>query len=329
MKKTSAVVAVTTLGVASVAAGAAAPALADPVTTPCADVSEHVLADPLPDNWYMPCVPQYGIGKAEFTIESSTAFPDGFLDLDDDGVTKTSAVDPAVIGAYLQTDSLPMISAGTRISATPTTQTYSAQLVAPITGVDVVDPLDLDPAIAAECDPTGWTTPIYRATYGEVSTTFSQNIDGVAWDFTVHGTPPPSYFFLQFDPLAAVGFPVLPWAVPPVAPNSPFCVTDGEHTLAGSADDGGVIDVQDIMSIEAGFVPPFAMLIPVDFIDPDADVPLPDLGTFALTPADPQLAATGIDAAPYLISAGALGGLGILFAVLGYRRRRAARHLAD
>ena len=333
MKKTSAVIAVTTLGVASAAAGAAAPAIADPVTTPCADISAHVLADPLPDNWYMPCVPQYGLGKAEFTIESTTDFPDEFLSLDDDGVTTTSTVDEAVIGAYVQVGGpLPMVSPVSLLSPTPTTQTYLAQLVAPVTGVGVVAPVDLPVEIVAQCDPTGWTTPIYRATYGSLSTTFAQTINGVPWNFTVTGNPPPTYFFLQFDP-TAVGDPIS-GDFPQVAPDSPFCVTDGVHTLSGIADDSGGIPIREIMSVHAGLVPPFAMLLPSEFINPSGEnVPLQDLGTFALAapaaPAAPQLAATGTDATPYLVAAGALGGVGVLLSLLGYRRRRAAKLMAD
>jgi hypothetical protein len=327
VKKTSAAIAVTTIGVVSVAAGAAAPAAADPVTTPCADLSEHVLADPLPDNWYMPCVPQYGIGKAEFTIESTTDFPAEFIALDEPGVTTTSAVDETVIGAYLNGGPLPMIQPEDldTASQTPTSQTYAALIVAPVTGVDVVAPIDLPADVATQCNLPGWTTPIYRASYGPASTTFSQTIDGVPWNFTVTGNPPPTYFFLQFDPTAVTGFPI---DVPPVLGGSDFCVTDGTHTIAGIADSTG-IDSQVIASVYAGFVPPFSMLIPVDLLDPDLDIPLPDLGTFALTAADPQLASTGLDATPYLAAAGALGGVGVLLAFLGYRRRRAARHAAE
>ena len=329
MKKTSAVIAVTTLGVVSAAAGVAAPAVADPVTTPCADITAHVLADPLPDNWYMPCVPQYGLGKAEFTIESTTDFPDEFLSLVDASVTTTSTVDEAVIGAYVQGGGpVPMVDPGPLLSETPTTQTYSARIVAPVTGVDVVAPVDLPAEIVAQCDPTGWTTPIYRATYGSLSTTFAQTIDGVPWNFTVTGNPPPTYFFLQFDP-TAVADPIY-GAFPGVAADSPFCVTDGVHTLAGIADDSGGIPIREIMSLHSGLVPPFAMLLPSEIINPTGeDVPLQDLGTFALAPAAPQLAATGTAAAPYLGTAGALGGVGVLLAFLGYRRRRAAKHIVD
>ena len=97
MKKSLAFVGASALGlVAATAAASPAMAIGD-TTEPCTDMDAQVAATGnLTANWYQDCVPQYGLGKAEFTIvadenDPSVAVPDEFVTLDQIPETRKAA----------------------------------------------------------------------------------------------------------------------------------------------------------------------------------------------------------------------------------------------
>jgi len=319
VKKTLAAIGASVLGLSSVAAGAALPANAagGPTEGACTDIQDQINSTGnVTDNWFQDCVPQYGIGKAEFTIvpdedNPSQEFPEGFVDLSDvenPAITITSTYDTAAIGAYFSgiesPESLaPIFPTGT-LEGTPTSRTYAASIFAPIATIGLAT--DVPAAVTQACSldtvsySGGWV-----ATYKPIDTTFSQTIDGEAWNYTITGTPKPSYFFIEGE-------------------GSGFCVTDGEYTI--NEDEGS-------SAVQVLFGGVFTY-IPGTIADGPAD--LQSLGIFSrngIEPAPapaptPQLAATGADAASLapvgLLAAGVLAAGGALVALGARRKRRTA-----
>jgi hypothetical protein len=315
VKKTLAAIGASTFGIAMVGAGAAAPAVAADVTTPCTDITEHVFATgELPDNFYLECVPQYGLGKAEFTIvpsetDPTATFPEDFLDLADEDVAKTTTVAPGFSEYFTGIPS--PIFPSTILEEDDFHQTYGATIVAPITGVAGVTDATLPEAVAAAClvEP-GLYGSAYVATFGPVDTTFTQTVDGKDWVYEVSATPKPTYFFATFD-LVAGG----------VDDTEPWCVTDGDHTFAPLGGPPGPSN--ELFALVFHTLPDFE------------GSGIVDLGTFgpveAVVPAAPvapaALADTGMDVAPLAIAAGAftMFGLALLgFTTFAGRRRRNA-----
>ncbi len=307
MRPSVALASASAVGLVAAAGGAAAPAFADDVvTTPCANISDQASIAFAPhDNWYMDCIPQYGLGKAEFTIESDVPYPDEFLHLDDPGVETSTNLDSAALTAYFGALPVPNSSVlGTALlDETDSSQRYAGAWIAPITSVGAVDqstvPTD-HPEIAAACHLDEVTyVSAYRASYGPSTTTFHQVIGGQDWDYTIGGTSPDLYIFL-----------------PPLEggdDTDPVCISNGEFTIFGT-----VGDIDTSLAVVGLFlVPPYSF--------PLVDEEIYDLGVFSRV--SPTLAATGAapdDVAPTLIAAGGMLGIGTL-ALLGplaTRRRR-------
>jgi len=301
------------MGFAVAGAGAAAPAAADPTTVPCADLSEQFDATGnVTDNWFQDCVPQYGLGKAEFTIVAdednpATEFPAGFVELTDvptPDITVTSTSDIQAIKDYYDTFASPdaPIDPDQLVSSDASSQTYIASVVAPVTSIGTAT--DLPTNVATECataDVTyggGWV-----ATFAPVDTTFAQTINGEPWNYTITAAPLPTYFF---GTITGEG-------LDPV-----WCVTDGIHTIK-PGDVPGDVPFGEYL---------FALVWPSP---PDvADESVASLGTFGRNapeaPIVPQLAATGVDATPLAVAGGAFAAFGVLMlglTRLAGRRRRA------
>lgn len=322
MKKTFAAIGATALGCAVVGSGAVAPASAADTTTPCTDANAQVAATGnLTDNWYQDCVPQYGLGKAEFSIvadedDPTVEFPADFVPLDelpDSAVTVTTPTDVAALGTYFAATPdvfiAPILPADSDLTD-PTTQLYLAAVFAPVTSIAAVADADVPTGVAAECDPDGTLFATqWRATFAPVETTFSQSIDGEPWNYTIKATPLPTYFFGTFtDGL------------------DDWCLSDGIHTL--SAAEVGASSGEQFFALVFHSLPDIAV---------DESLAIFDLGTFGRDVDEPvvpvvppvvpqQLAATGVDATPLAIAGGAFAAFGVLMlwlTRLAQRRRRA------
>ena len=318
MKKTLAAIGASVLGLGSVAAGAAVPANAiGPTEGDCADIQAQIAATGnVTSNWFQDCVPQYGIGKAEFTIvpdedNPTEEFPAGFVDLnelEDSPISVTSSLDMAALGSYFSgieaPEIVPPIFPIETLESTPTSRTYGASIFAPIATIGLAT--DVPASVAAACSvDTVVYSGSWAATYEPIDTTFSQTVDGKAWDYTITGTPKPSYFFIEGE-------------------GDGFCITDGEYTI--TEDGAGSSIIQTLFGGVFTYIPGTIEEGPADLqslgvfsrngIEP-APVPAP-------APA-PQLAATGTDAASLapsgLLAAAVLTAGGALVA-LGARRKR-------
>lgn len=322
MKKTLAAIGASVLGLGSVAAGAAIPANAasGPTEGACANIQDQIEATGnITDNWFQDCVPQYGIGKAEFTIvpdedNPTEEFPEGFVDLSEVGdpaITVSSTLDTSAIGAYFSEVDAPEqvapIYAIQNLESTPTSRTYGASVFAPVASIGVATDVPADVAAACDVDTIdyegGWV-----ATYKPIDATYSQTIGGEKWDYTITGTPKPSYFYIAED-------------------EGTFCVTDGTYTIV--EDGQGTSNLQILFggvftyipgSVEEGLSDLQSLgVFSRNGLEP-APVPVP--------PAAPQLAATGADAAslvaPGLIAGGVLAAGGALMIASALRKRRQA-----
>lgn len=324
MRKTTALLSASTLGVVAAAAGVAAPASADIITEPrCETFAEHTdmpAFDPEAD-WYMTCVPQYGLGKAEFTLNApDSGFPEDFdvvevdrtdspdasglaeyfgpltgpEDPEDPEANSVSWVTPALIDEDASTDS------SLRVGAT---------VIAPVTSVGRLD--ETPAAVATACELDGETPVVtFVSTYGAVTTTFSfVGTDGLTYSSPITLTPDPTYYVFS-DP-------------DEVGPGS-ICISDSQQTYLGDAES------MDSAALFGLFmVPPFVWFADLEeTADPFSN--LPNLGNFTFAapaaPAEPvpapQLADSGAEhVVPLGLAAGVLGGLGALLFAFSRRRR--------
>lgn len=311
MRKTTALLSASTLGVVAVAAGAAVPASADIITEPRCDVfGDHLttmpdLSDPDVD-WFMACVPQYGVGKAEFTLDGpDVGFPDGFDLLTADSVSSPDASGLAAYYGDADFDAwvIPFQvedpdAASLRVIGT---------VFAPVTSVGRLD--ETPPAVAEACEvDAAATVHVFVSYYAPVTTTFSVvGSDGVTYSAPVTLTPDPTYYVVEETDDPA---------------DPALCVTDSSATFKDSGSGIGLGQIGMIM------VPPYVWFAALEE-SPDAESLfglLPDLGTFAFAaPApqvQPQLAATGAEnVLPLAIGAGVLGVLGTVLFVVARRRR--------
>ncbi len=315
MKKSMAIAGAGTLGLVAAGAGAATPAVAADVTTPCATFGDHVFAAPgeTPDNWFAECVPQYGIGKAEFTISSDIDFPGGFAPLDDPSVTITTEYgDEAAAYFGNDDDTAPFFDLSFNPDgSTPASQRYDANIAAPVTGVASAGGWsDLPEEIQLACEGSVPFAQAHVATFGSAGATFSQVVDGEEWVYDVRVTPDPVYFLLTLDAENGGTY-------------ADICITDGERTFVGQGEGG---------EFEAREVPPFVpdpsgpwaeyigdfprVTVTPEPTTPPAPVPMPE------EPEAPELAATGLEVAPLVGSGISLLGLGLL-ALTGRRRKTA------
>jgi LPXTG-motif cell wall-anchored protein len=206
LKKSIAIAGTSLLGLAA-AVGSSSSAQADlpDVTTPCTTYGDHQIGTGGP-NWYMDCIPQFGLGKAEFSIKADAHdggidFPAGFKDLSDPGVTATSNIDSAIpdAGDYFETTSpthgiLELTKdAG---ASTSHTQVYDGSMIYKLAGVTNIDTADL-PAACFPADPA--YVSAWKVSYLPTTVTFTQTIHGKVWTYTVTSAPPPLYLALPFD----------------------------------------------------------------------------------------------------------------------------------
>jgi len=310
------------------------------------------------------CVPQYGLGKAEFTVEGvGTDIPAGF-DLTTATVTGTTGPDADALTAYYgdlsgSENVGPAVFAGAFTyftgpdAVTATTQGYRAWVAAPVTSTmnyssGLVDAdyssatIDLDAASAGagsdileacSLPTTGSIAGVAGSiSFGAVSTTYEQVIDGATYTVTLELPASTTFLYVTGEETEVSG-----------------CFSDGVHTNVFDFDGETPSDFSgNIPAILAEYqvlvMPPFVVAelrgVPEDpdeletwFTDSPEHVFTAfsnDLGIFditAATPEMPQLAATGVDAATVSVTAATLGLAGLSLAGAAWaltRRRRVA-----
>lgn len=294
------------LGLVGATVGASPAAAAVPY---CGTITEYQDSFPAidPSEFFADCVPQYGIGKAEFTITSDSPIPAGFTELTD-LAPAASSVDSAALTTYLDAvapgEFDTAVIAGPLLFDTEDSRTYLAALASPVVGYAALPSVPADLAVLcgapADADPAIFTSA-YRLDFGATSTTYSQLIDGADWSWTIT-VPARSAWYLFGE---EGGEPVI-------------CATDG-LTAYSSAAGGGFGEVEILLAL------PFAPEFP-DF-ETSAAWDLGPFARFVPTPVVPPLPATGLEtAAPAGIAVGlvAIGALALAGATVVRRRRDAS-----
>lgn len=309
MKKSMAVASASALGVGMVAFGAVPGAAADDVTTPCTSVDDH---DPSEneffDNWLMDCVPQFGMGKAEFTVTSDYSLPDDFLPLDDPGVTVTYSGDATAAADYFGVSGQPAGWWNLTLDSPPGSDPlhYLANPIVPVSGVGAAELGDL-PA-SCETDSNSYTH-IYRADYEETSWVFEQTAGGFDWSVTV--TLPATTVFLAFtrDTNNSFNIPLL---------GTPVCLTNGVRTALGTWGDDFMLDT--LVSWFDWGPETESALTPLPLAESESQA---DMGEFPLLRSG-GLAGTGAEISPLMIGVGVTAFLAgtALFVVSRVQRRR-------
>lgn len=310
MRASLTVAGVSLVGV-GLAAASATPAFAADVTEPCATKDDHqIAAGDFPDNWFMDCVPQYGLGKAEFLVTTTETLPPDFLPLDDPGVDSHFSGDGAAAAAYFGTP--PGLPEGFHEFSQSALDEflYEVHPVVVVAGVNSVTPAELP----AECESGTHTYErAYRVNYEPSTVTFTQTAGGAVWtlDFTM--TPPPVFLGLNFtDDVPAL-----------FDPNAPQCVSNGAATVIGV----------DQSSSGWSTATTWALWLSTPINDvtlwPHFDSIVTSLGSFELVRSEipgpePGLADTGADVSPIVIGLGVSAFLAgtVLFVVSRLQRRR-------
>jgi hypothetical protein len=330
LKKTVAAIGASLLGVSGAAFAGAAPAAAAVPLPHCTNVNQHtVSANAISQPWYMDCIPQYGLGKAEFNITSTDPYPAGYSLLDGHQ-TITSSVNDVAAAAYLGVPESSLEGQFESLdgpqSPTATSQSYGGGAsptrgIFPIASVASLNPASL-PAGTSGCFPNTVTPETYAHAYtvrfSPVTTTFKETIAGKVWTNVITATPQPLLLGLNFVASPGTGFDT----------TAALCASSGGTSLV--ADGNGSVNwglvSEDEATLDMGFDG-------VNSLDPTANASTMLLGTFATTDpavktAVPVLAETGYDAAPAgLLSGGLLfGGIALLaLRFVGSARRRARR----
>lgn len=328
MKKPLAALGASVLGLGTVAA---TPAAAEPPRPECTTIDEQLAVGELTNGvWYHDCVPQYGLGKVEFTIvpdgdDPAVEFPEAFerLDLAEDpgtGITMSTTLDSAAIAAYWEEPEgsfIPPIAPVRVVTSTENSQTYTASVIAPIATAGPASEETTPAGVAESCAVADWTRA-WVATYDPIDTTFRQVVDGAEWSFTIAAQSDPTYVFIDVDA-------------------ETVCLTDGETTSVFS-----IAGAQTALGRIAPFRSPLESGSPVSteaILELDAEAIVPaelgtsgyfDIGVFERDAAPtPQLAATGSDASTTLIAGSAAGAAAVLggavlaaLGLVGRRRRR-------
>jgi LPXTG-motif cell wall-anchored protein len=333
MKKTFVLLGASALGVIGAGVVAMPAQAVEPALAACDSVDEHFVDQPT-EQWYTDCVPQFGAGKVEFSIDTEDA-PEGFVPLTDESVTVTTDLDTEAAadyglgeyeyGAFTVLDA-PDDDQGDQDEQeeqedAATTQRYYGIITAPITGVAGVDLASLP----EECDADYETA--YVVTYAPVTTTFTQTVAGEEWRYDVTATPVPKTIAFSVND---EGF---------FDQGEPLCISDGTTTEALDGQGPGS-EYAALTQIQGGGESDvYVTLAP--FVEPlSSEEPgLADLGTFAryVAPVVEQpvtqpaadddaeeLAETGADASPALIGAGGLLAAGLAALVFRARRRENA-----
>jgi hypothetical protein len=318
MKKALAAVGASVLGLSGALVATAAPATA--ATPQCTTSSDHnvsTTADGSQD-WYMDCVPQYGLGKAEFTITTTSpkTFPVGYT-LDDGHQTVTSSVDGTTAAAYFGE---PAEGTGGFLNltdpgpSTTTSQSYgtSGKTLYAIYPVKTTGKLT---SLPQGCFPNT-TTPetyagMYEVTFKPTTTTFTETIGGKTVTTTITTQAAPLDLGLNFSNGQLDG-------------SAPLCAVSGTNVF--QADNNSDFTWQFLASDEVTFNPTTHQTL-----DPGAGSSV-DLGSSVstvasatVTPTKPTLALTGVDARPAGIIGGSLLAIGIGLFAYGRTRRRAAK----
>ena len=320
LRKTTALLSASTLGVVAVAAGVAAPASADMITGPqCETFEDHLSDDPsvFESDWYMECVPQYGVGKAEFTLEApDSGFPDDFDVLT---AARTNSPDASGVAPYYDEffgdseDALDSwINPADAEETAPGVLRVGAMLVAPVSSVGRLDETPAAVSTACELDafPEGSESVTFVSNFAPVTTTFSfVGADGTTYEAPVTATPEPTYYvYTDVDD------------ADPETMETVVCITDTHQTVSSDSEDGSSFTFAGLIT-----VPPYVWF---DAIVDGTDE-LPGLGAFRFAAVDaaepepqPELAATGAEnVLPLGVAAGALGALGALLFAFSRRRR--------
>jgi LPXTG-motif cell wall-anchored protein len=307
--KTSAAIASTSIVGLGLATLAAVPAQAAEVTTPCESVEGHYPSETgVSDNWYMDCVPQYGLGKVEFTIDSDVDLPAGFAPLEDASVTSTSAnTGPAATEYFESMSPIAGFTHLEEVGGSATERHYQGTMMFAISGVSAIDVS----ALPDDCDPGPYANA-YRVDYLPATVTFTQTIDGVTWTTVVTYTPSPLYLGLNFadDPFDFDGSAVQ-------------CASSDTGTRIGDPED--IESLIQVLNVHASALRQegqwLGSLSPFPAIE---GFSIGQLGTFAANPdpnPDPELAETGAEST----GLGLAGGVSILAGALlafFWRRRR-------
>lgn len=293
MKTSTAMATASIMGV-GLATLSGAPAQAADVTVDCTSVSEHQpSATASADNWYMDCVPQYGLGKVEFTIDSEVDFPDAFVPLNDPSVVSSSVNTGLAASTYFDATPPPagFVSLSEE-SATPTTRVYGGSMMFAISSVSSI----LVSELPAACG-IGPFTNAYRVEYLPATVTFTQTIDGQVWTYVVQYTPSPLYLGLNFT------------SEHDFDGNLPQCASSTTGTTLGTI--SGSPEWYQVINSHATAIGAGAGWLSSISPFPMADSePIGQLGTFALQVPEPEpaLADTGADAT----GLGMAGGLSLL-----------------
>jgi hypothetical protein len=275
----------------------------------------------------MDCVPQYGMGKAEFTITSENAdhptrtFPAGFSLTDPSTTTVTTSDNETAIAAYFAPDTFTggftQFADQTPPVPDPThAQGYQGFAAFPIASVVHTDishlPTDCTSASQAY-------TGVYAVNFKPVTTTFTKTISGTAWKYVVTATPKTLFLGLNF---AAGAFTNAPQCAA-TGTNDAYAATAADLNYSTITGDNATLGGLDTVDPFVGTFLPSANL---GVIAPAADPVTP----VSPTASGPSLALTGINAAPAewlgggLIAAGLLF-LGLRLAGIGRRRRHAQK----
>jgi LPXTG-motif cell wall-anchored protein len=360
VKKTLAAVGASILGLAGALGASAAPASA--ATPLCTNaLNDHVVnpdVAPATDAWYMTCVPQYGMGKAEYSITA----PEGGFPVDyslADGhqtvvsSTPTAAQVESYFGDFYHDDhrGTAPVYTGAFINltlnadaSTSTTQVYDAfdsnlpmTAAYPITSV-----AKLTTALPAACSPDGETYEgEYVVNYAPITTTFSELVGTKVYKTTVTLTAPTLYLGLNFDSSGYQGFdetkalcatssagtlfgpgtPLANASTPATAASPALHTADlptGSDAWNTIANDAATNDSSDLTT-----------LVPTTSSRSDLDpTPIVTGGPFSVT-ATSTLAETGVDATPAGILGGSLLIVGAGAFIFGRRRRRGAATRRD
>lgn len=292
------------MGVGMAAMGAAGVAHAAPVTDACTSASQHdYTAGTIGDNWFMDCIPQYGMGKAEFTISSADPLPPEFLPLDDPGVTSVYSGDADAAAAYFGVSGAP--NGFVSLNMDGDVYTYEGLPIFPITGVTPIDYSELPAGCLVDSHTYDYA---YRVDYSPITVTFTQSIDGVEWSVDVTFAADSVFLGFNFNGPDNVTFDF----------DRPQCIANSSSTLlAFNADPLGEI----LLGSWAPWSPDGTM---PPSVNAAATLALGDFVVQQNSAPDPGLADTGADVSPVVIGAGVAAFLAgtALFVVSRVQRRR-------